>query len=563
LWHYAWSDGINGLWLSGYGFHHLNIEDHRNEIMYSNYLPAGVIEISEIDDRFNDHFNFNGKQFFVSQNGLYFYNGNDWTEFLIPKTVERNEIYGLGISPNNDIFVSTPISTQKTDGTTWIKIGGSDEGVRAWNKDFIFAPDGRMFTNYNSLYPRTHKAQGLDIDGQGNIWHTYPVTKFTWPNLNSTEYTSDDMGISPPPNGRKPQFMDIVVDKYDQVWTAGWYGYAAKFDGDKWHPFSPKDIGVPSLDIDDMFTDSKGRVWLFTNTTSPNWGLIKYEKGEWSIYNFPGLVRGQFIYQAAEDHFGNLWMASWAGLLKYDGTNWSIHNKDNSPLNSSNISAVTVDQRGNIWIGVTHQQFHTGEGIYIFNPVQVDFTSDINSSPVSSLSITPYGYGVKARFKPKKTNSGVFKYELQRGKKPHKFWLVAELSSFSPLDSVLEIIDSSFVTGDKVYRIKEISNTGQARYSSHVLYSGLIPIKLLISNNYPNPFNASTNFDLEIPYAGNVKIKIYDILGRLVKVAFDEEFEVGYYTMSIDMKDQASGIYFYNVEFNSNNYQTGKLVLLK
>jgi len=94
-----------------------------------------------------------------------------------------------------------------------------------------------------------------------------------------------------------------------------------------------------------------------------------------------------------------------------------------------------------------------------------------------------------------------------------------------------------------------------------------IPSDYRLYQNYPNPFNPSTDIRFRIPVLTKVKLKVYDILGRLVASLLDEVKHPGTYDIVWDGKnlhDQklASGIYFYRLE-TDKFIQTKKLVLLK
>ncbi|NOX19432.1 MAG: T9SS type A sorting domain-containing protein, partial [Chlorobi bacterium] len=94
-----------------------------------------------------------------------------------------------------------------------------------------------------------------------------------------------------------------------------------------------------------------------------------------------------------------------------------------------------------------------------------------------------------------------------------------------------------------------------------------LPENFSVSQNYPNPFNPSTFIDYQIPEKGFVSIKIYDILGRLVKTLVNTELDAGYYKTQWNSVDNfgrkvSSGIYLYRVE-NGANTVTKKMVLLK
>lgn len=89
-----------------------------------------------------------------------------------------------------------------------------------------------------------------------------------------------------------------------------------------------------------------------------------------------------------------------------------------------------------------------------------------------------------------------------------------------------------------------------------------IPKEFELLQNYPNPFNPSTTIAFNLPKAGNVKLTVYDPLGREVAVLVDEYKNVGRYSVVFDATMLNSGIYFYRIvsgEFN----QTRKLILLK
>ena len=89
-----------------------------------------------------------------------------------------------------------------------------------------------------------------------------------------------------------------------------------------------------------------------------------------------------------------------------------------------------------------------------------------------------------------------------------------------------------------------------------------IPMQFLLSQNYPNPFNASTVIRYSLPQASDVKIAIYDILGRKVETLVQEDQPAGYHHVTWDASNQSSGLYFYRIQ--AGEYaETRKMVLLK
>lgn len=92
--------------------------------------------------------------------------------------------------------------------------------------------------------------------------------------------------------------------------------------------------------------------------------------------------------------------------------------------------------------------------------------------------------------------------------------------------------------------------------------SNLIPQSFELKQNYPNPFNSQTKIKFEIAAKDNYLLKIYDIIGRIVKVIFNENLEIGRYEINFEANDLASGIYYYTLS-SEKLKQTKKLILLK
>jgi parallel beta-helix repeat protein len=89
-----------------------------------------------------------------------------------------------------------------------------------------------------------------------------------------------------------------------------------------------------------------------------------------------------------------------------------------------------------------------------------------------------------------------------------------------------------------------------------------VPNKFSISQNYPNPFNSSTTIKYDLPKAGRVSIKVYDLLGRKVETLVDEDKQAGQHSAIWDASAYSSGVYFYRIKAGDFT-QTRKMILLK
>ncbi len=76
----------------------------------------------------------------------------------------------------------------------------------------------------------------------------------------------------------------------------------------------------------------------------------------------------------------------------------------------------------------------------------------------------------------------------------------------------------------------------------------IAPDKFVLKPAYPNPFNSSTRIDFNLPREQYVKLSIYDILGRKVRIIVDEKLAVGAHSFTWNSTDDnaeraASGVY--------------------
>ena len=143
---------------------------------------------------------------------------------------------------------------------------------------------------------------------------------------------------------------------------------------------------------------------------------------------------------------------------------------------------------------------------------------------------------------------------------------------------------------NNVYMSATIGQTaiGEARGGSYISHFGFWAPKILkgstsvddptnngvsqdVLSNSPNPFVGSTNIHYTLPSGGNVTVKVYDMVGRLVRVLVDEFQEAGSQNVSWNGRDEASnelsaGAYTYELVMlgsTGNMRHRQQLMLLK
>jgi flagellar hook assembly protein FlgD len=73
--------------------------------------------------------------------------------------------------------------------------------------------------------------------------------------------------------------------------------------------------------------------------------------------------------------------------------------------------------------------------------------------------------------------------------------------------------------------------------------------------------NPTTNIMYEVPNSGNVRITIYDSIGREIKTFVNEIKNSGTYEAQFDGSNLTSGVYFYKLQVNGNSIVKQMLLL--
>ena len=269
-------------------------------------------------------------------------------------------------------------------------------------------------------------------------------------------------------------------------------------------------IGFTSGKYIRCIADEGQYLWVGTD----GGGLVKLNKstGEIIVYDkWNSKLPDNWVYAIAIDGQVNKWIGTYSGgLAKFDGVNWIVYNTSNSGLPSNYVYAIAIDDSGNKWIGTLVGGLAKFDGV----------------------NWTVYNYW----------NSGLPDYYV---------WTIA-------IDGQGNKWIGTGGGGLAVYReggviippveVKEKSNE--------------IPTNFALYQNYPNPFNPSTTIEFDIPERTNVKLVIYDILGREVETIVDKEFEPGKYKINFTATNLPSGVYFYTLR-TPKFTKTNKMLLIK
>jgi len=97
---------------------------------------------------------------------------------------------------------------------------------------------------------------------------------------------------------------------------------------------------------------------------------------------------------------------------------------------------------------------------------------------------------------------------------------------------------------------------------TNIVLENTIPSQYELHQNYPNPFNPTTNVKFSIVNAGDVKIVMYDVMGREVQTLVNDRLQPGTYETAFDGASLPGGVYFYRMVTNGFS-ETRKMLLIK
>jgi hypothetical protein len=88
------------------------------------------------------------------------------------------------------------------------------------------------------------------------------------------------------------------------------------------------------------------------------------------------------------------------------------------------------------------------------------------------------------------------------------------------------------------------------------------PVSFNLEQNFPNPFNPTTNINFSIPKQGQVKLAIYNLIGQKVAALVNEVLNAGRHQVTFNAASLPSGVYFYRLQAG-NSVMIKKMLFLK
>ncbi len=112
-----------------------------------------------------------------------------------------------------------------------------------------------------------------------------------------------------------------------------------------------------------------------------------------------------------------------------------------------------------------------------------------------------------------------------------------------------------FVDGNKVTSVKHVATDISERSVNY-------PSEFKLEDNYPNPFNPSTNIRFALPEATDVQLTVYNSIGQEVETLVNQSMNAGLHSITFNAEGLSSGVYIYQLKANGFS-QSRKMLLMK
>jgi hypothetical protein len=92
--------------------------------------------------------------------------------------------------------------------------------------------------------------------------------------------------------------------------------------------------------------------------------------------------------------------------------------------------------------------------------------------------------------------------------------------------------------------------------------SATLPARFHLAQNHPNPFNPTTTIRFDLPAPAEVRLVIYDVIGREIATVVSESLDAGRHEVAWNAAHLPSGVYVYRLDAGDSRKER-KMVLVK
>ena len=527
-----------------------------------------------INNRLNYEMNSLAGDNFFPGNGtgeyiLSWWHQADTTAAGLPTPDTAPRFHGLFGSPNNEVSKERPVESVDAwdavtvvDGTSNDDTHGDDVGyVMEMRIDLAMLgydaddPEGESIAASITVYDSDYQwPVNQDLLATTKVW-----LESQWGNnLNEGAaliMTHPDVNVEtamlPDPPG-----PDIHIQ------SAGTFGVPTmdgSLDDDVWQAFSPQvEFGYQQTDVNNTLPGF-GPWYTFwfrpdLNGMDPNPPVVD-----------PSVVHFKFFYAGDDLYIGaDVDDQAISGKAGESGDGFSVTinrldslDGDNTPFQARYI--FDIDSTGTVRM--------SGEALALAteNPSAIEAAATLKgaSTPGDPTDVDE-GYQVEIRMNMVDALGYTSGFTHNRG-----VWLGANLFDTDDLEDAANSYSTRTWwlrernTGPGAFAYLDENEVGVANEDE-----GILPDRIALRGNYPNPFNPSTTLQYAIPSTGEVTLQVYDVLGRQVATASQGILSAGSHEYTFEAGQLASGLYLYRIQVvnlagDKEMSDVGRMLLLK
>ncbi len=295
-----------------------------------------------------------GDAWLATWNGIARHSGEEWSYFYS--------------SAEGKPLVKATDFAQSSEGVVYVALKDSTV-ARFESGEFHILDIGVPITDLSEI----------EISADGEIW-------LGSDGAGTAVYDGEDWRLFNYGNSKLPDdiIYDLKIDDEGNIWTGTRDGLG-KYDGNEWFSYDMDD-GLPENNVTAISFDPDGNMWIGTVI-----GPSKREDGEWiSYFDVPeALARINSI----DFENSTLWAATDLGALKFDGSEWTKFNSENSNLTDNNLLSVAIDGESNKWFGM--ESF----GLAIYKEGGVIMNAEDAPKQIALATVYPNPFSKIARIK--------------------------------------------------------------------------------------------------------------------------------------------------------------------
>ena len=459
-----------------------------------------------------------------------------WARSYNGSANNNDEGTGICVDAAGNVYV-VGFAEYSSKSTDVVVLKYSNNGELIWQLPYAKTTD-----------PLEDKGLAIAADLNGNVYITGYTTNYDGKkDIFVNKYNSSGLvwtsALEDGGTNLDAQGLSIAVSNSGYVYVAGYTTSAA----------SSEDIAVIK------YNSSGTKQWLKNvngnvNQSDKAWGIVVDELDNCFItgyitnssnnpdgYTAKLNSSGTIVWGKNYNGSGNQSDKAWGIVVDTDGAVY-ITGETTDAYSNINYLTAKYSSTGNLlW-----EAFYNGTGN------GEDVASSIGLLGTNSVVVTGKSWGTSDTY-----DYATIRYNTETGTQNQvNIYSFTGNSSDIAMDIAVTPNNKVLITGFSELVIDNSANmsyiaTMSIDWGSELTTTSITPATYSLYQNYPNPFNPSTTIKFDLATGNNVKLAIYDILGRENSVLVNQYLSAGSYTINFTNSNLASGIYFYRLSAGS------------